>query len=351
MTGAAAVTDERLAEIQRLARLSPLEYDDQRLRSADYLGVRVSSLDKTVADARKALGVAAAPGSGRALDLPTPEPAEGPVDGQIMAQVLQTLFERHLALPPHAAPALVLWALHTHAIDASHVSPRLAVVSPEPRCGKTTLLRVLEGLVPRPLLAANITPAAVFRTIETASPTFLIDEAHTFLTASDDLRRVLKAGHRRSGTVIRLVGNNHEPRAFRVFCATAIACIGKLPATLMDRALVVRLRRALPGEVKDRFRADRRAMLDYAARNAARWAIDNVSALAGADPNVPPELNDRAADNWRPLLAIADALGGDWPERARMAALAMSGNGDGETTLTTLLGDIKTIFDNKGAER
>jgi putative DNA primase/helicase len=86
----------------------------------------------------------------------------------------------HVKLSEAAAVAVALWCLHAHVFEAATISPRLAITSPEKRCGKTTLLRVVQGLVPKPLYAANITAAALFRTVEAARPTLLIDE----LTAS-----------------------------------------------------------------------------------------------------------------------------------------------------------------------
>src|SRR5260370_10770113 len=100
-----------------------------------------------------------------------------------------------------------------------------------------------------------------------------------------------------------------------------IALIGRLPATLEDRAIVLPMRRRAPGETVDRIRRDallRR--LDPLRRRSARWAADHLAALRAADPAVPEALDDRQADNWRPLLAIADAAGGAWPGRRRTAA-------------------------------
>ena len=62
----------------------------------------------------------------------------------------------------------------------------------------------------------------------------------------------------------------------------------------------------------ERLRLDRLDELTPLARRAARWAADHLDALSGADPDVPAELHDRAADNWRPLLAVADLASGGW---------------------------------------
>jgi hypothetical protein len=105
------------------------------------------------------------------------------------------------------------------------------------------LLGVIEALVPRPLLSANVTVAAVFRTIEAHWPTLLIDEADTFLRENEELRGVINSGHTRQGSVIRLVGDDHDPRAFSTYCPTAIAAIGNLPGTIEDREVKITMRR------------------------------------------------------------------------------------------------------------
>jgi putative DNA primase/helicase len=50
--------------------------------------------------------------------------------------------------------------------------------------------------------------------------------------------------------------------------------------------------------------------------------------LRKIEPDMPESLNaagDRAPDAWEPLVAIADVAGGVWPQRARNAALALTG--------------------------
>ena len=60
-------------------------------------------------------------------------------------------------------------------------------------------------------------------------------------------------------------------------------------------------------------------------QHSPRLAQDLGDDLAFAEPSIPSALGDRAADNWRPLLAIADAVGGHWPETARQAAIVLAG--------------------------
>jgi hypothetical protein len=123
---------------------------------------------------------------------------------------------------------------------------------------------------------------------------------------------------------LRLVGDNHEPRQFSTWAAVAIALIGKLPDTLQDRSILIRMRRRLSSESIAQFRADRTDDLKILARKAARWANDNLETLRAMDPAMPLTITNRDADNWRPLLAIADPAGGEWPARARVIAETMT---------------------------
>jgi hypothetical protein len=177
------------------------------------------------------------------------------------------------------------------------------------------LLDVIEVLAARTMLTSNISAAAVFRTVEIAKPTLLVDEADTFLNENEGLRGTLNSGHRRGGQVTRTVGDNHEPRVFSTHCPVAIAMIGKLPDTLADRSVAVSLKRRLPSEPISPFRIDKVDVLRVLARKAARWAADNAERLVEVDPELPAGIFNREADNWRPLFSIAEIVGGDWPER------------------------------------
>jgi hypothetical protein len=339
------------AEIERLSKLSLVAFERERTNSARRLGVRAPILDGMVKGIRKREAVI---GQGQPLDLPTPEPWPDSVDGAALLSDMTTTIRKYAVMEPGSADVVALWILHAHALDASQITPRLAVTAPEKRCGKSTALDVIQSMTPRPLSTSNTTAAAIFRTIEAARPTLLIDEADTFLSDNEDIRGVLNSGHRRSGAfVLRLVGDNHEPRQFSTWAAVAIALIGELPDTLQDRSISIRMRRRLPTETIARFRADRTDDLKILTRKAARWAMDNLEALREMDPAMPPAVTNRDADNWRPLLAIADAAGGEWPQRARAIAETMTARGDDDeqSLRTMLLEDIRSAFATKGIDK
>jgi putative DNA primase/helicase len=346
---------EPQATFVRLAGLPGYLYDPIRKREADRLNLRVITLDKAVDIIRAKLGgenVADDDSPGRPLTLPLPEPWHLPVDGRALLYEITTAIHRYVVLPPDAIVAVALFVVYCHAYDTWNISPRLAITSPEMQCGKTTLLSVLEGLVPKPLKADNVTAAAVFRVVEQARPTLLIDEADSFLKDNEELRGVLNSGHRSNGQVVRLVGENHEPRAFSTFCPTVIAAIGRLPSTLEDRSISVSMRRALPNETVTRFDEKERAALVPLAQKARRWTDDHKDSLHDLDSEIPDELHGRAADNWRPLLVVADEVGGRWFDLAREAAVRLSVRRDGqESVRVQLLMDIRSIFGERDIER
>jgi hypothetical protein len=203
--------------------------------------------------------------------------------------------------------------------------------------------------VSRPLPTANTSAAAIFRVVELQRPTLLIDEADTFLPENEELRGILNSGHRQGGCVVRTVGEQFEPRSFSTYAPCAIALIGKLPSTIADRSVSIELRRRRADEAIEPFRFDRTAHLDQMARKAARWAADNAAYVRGIDPEMPSGVFNRVADNWRPLLAIADRAGSEWPRRARLA-IARAGERE-QSTSELLLADIHAIFAQRDADR
>ena len=291
---------------------------------------------------------------GHAIALTDPEPWPDPVTGEeVLGELVRTL-TRYVALHEGAATALALWILHAHAHDAFQISPILAVTSPEKRCGKTTLLELISSLVPRPLPSSSITAASLFRAVERFDPTLLIDEADTFLKDRNDLRGILNSGHRRTlAWIVRTVGDQHEARLFSTWAPKAIALIGKLPDTLADRSIEVRMRRRTKDEHVERLRLDRLDELEPLRRRIWTWSHHNMETLRTLDPSLPDGLHDRARDNWRPLVSIADLAGGIWPERARRAVLLFSGqDSDDEQSLSTfLLADIQELFKSADTDR
>ena len=266
------------------------------------------------------------------------------VDGAELLDAVAKAIRRHVVLPDHACDAVALWCAHTFLLDRLMISPRLGIRSPTKGCGKTTLLDVVAQLVLKPLSAANISASAVFRVVEAVQPVLLVDEADSFLSEQEELRGILNSGHRRGGSVLRVTGEDLEPRSFSTYGACAIALIGTLPATLSDRSVLIDLTRRKPDEAIEPFRFDRVEHLAELRRKLARWITDNAEAAAATEPQMPA-LYNRAADNWRGLLSIATVAGADWLARGHRAALAGADiDIDEGSRLELLLGDVRDIF-------
>jgi primase-polymerase (primpol)-like protein len=339
------------AEIARLAALNLLDYDRQRGAVAKTLGIRADTLDKLVKEAR---GDADDSSGGKAMCFREVMPWPEPVAGDELLNELTASVRLFMSLPDHAAPAIALWVVYTYCVVSyGHIAPTLAITSPEKRCGKSTLLGWLYRVVEKPMLAANITPAAIFRVIDAWSPTLLMDEADSFLgETGDELRGILNSGHTRdTAWVARVVGDEHEPRQFSTWGAKAIALIGKLEgrySTLADRSVEIQLRRRLPTDKVEKLRHADAEHFERLAARCFRFSLDHGAAIGKARPDIPDALHDRAADNWEPLLAIADRAGGRWPRLARTVAMALSGGADDDGIHgigVQLLADLRRYFE------
>ncbi len=336
------------AAIARLAALAPLEYDRVRETQAERMGVRVATLDKQVSAARhEAAGETTL--QGRALKIEPPEPWPEPVDGVKLLDALAAFYGRHASLPAHGATILTLWSAHTFCFEAARHTPRLAITSAEKGSGKTTILDLVAMTCCKPLSASSLTSAAMFRSVEIAKPTLLIDEADLFLNEAQDVRAILNAGNKHGGQVIRCVGDDSEPRAFSVHAPAAVAAIGRLPDTLTDRSVRLVMQRATAVERPARITVETERAGAMLARKAARWAADHAD--LNQDPAMPAALANRQADNWRILFAIAQRAGGDWPARVEAAALAETGGDAAESLGVALLRDLRAIYQQAARDR
>jgi hypothetical protein len=310
--------------LAELARLSRFEYDRRRKREAKKLGIQLSTLDREVAELR-----AQSAADKDFLPHWTVEPWPEQVDGAALLDGLRAHFKRYVVLPEHADIALALWTLNTWAFESFDIAPYLSITSPTRRCGKTVLMTLLYWLCRRGKKSDSMSKPAIYRSVDTDRPTLVLDEVGWVLDPKDERQGILCGGFERNGFVEVCEGDGTAitTRLFSTFCPKAFGLIGQLTATLTDRSIVIPMRRKMPSEKADRLR--RRDTDEHAElrRQCLRWAADNVEALAQATPPVLTALNDRANDLWEPLLAIADRAGGEWPERARRAALALSGDG------------------------
>lgn len=282
--------------------------------------------------------------------------AEAACDGVELLDELRAAIGRYVVLPSEEAlTAVTLWVAATHIQPALQHAPRLAVVGPTKGCGKSRVLDVLHETVHQPMMTVNTSPAVVFRVIGKNPPTLLVDEADTIFGPKagekEDLRGLLNAGHQRNRPAWRISGPEHKPTAFPTFAMAALAGIGDLPDTIMDRAVVIRMQKRKPGERITQFRSRYSVPELHAVRDRlTAWLAPLRSPAAAYVPKMPVE--DRAADTWEPLVIVADLAGGHWPAQARTACLAMTRHEvvqDEQTSLKTrLLRDIRRVFEQEG---
>ncbi|MFZ5862065.1 MAG: DUF3631 domain-containing protein [Nitrospirota bacterium] len=287
--------------------------------------------------------------AGRPLDPPAHAPHVGPLLHDLMQFV-----RRFVVLSPDQVCVIALWIVHTHAIDAAEATPFLDVTSPEKGSGKTRLLEILELLVARPWRAVAPSEAVLFRKLDRDRPTLLLDEVDAVFGPKakdhEGLRALLNSGNRRGASVSRCVGKQFDLKDFAVFGPRALAGIGRLPDTIADRSIPLRMVRRTREEPMEGFGGPtrRRAEVDAAVirEQIAEWAAAHVATLKDATPDLPPALSDRTQDGAEPLLAIADAAGGEWPGRARAAVLALDGHTapDEASIAVRLLADIRSLF-------
>jgi uncharacterized protein DUF3631 len=284
----------------------------------------------------------------------SPEPATATTEsGDILLDAVEAFLARFVIYPSeHAKVAHVLWIGHTHLMDKWDSTPRLAFLSPEPASGKTRALEVTELLVPSSVQAVNVSPAYLFRKVgEQGGCTILFDEIDTVFGPkakdNEEIRGLLNAGHRRGAVAGRCVMRSKEvfTEEIPAYCAVALAGLGWLPDTILTRSVVVRMQRRKPGEKAEPFR--RRKELDAGRKlrnRLSQWAGHIQSTVTW--PEMPAGVEDRDADVWEALIAVANAAGGDWPERAKAAAKALiKETYDVEPSLgIRLLADLKTVF-------
>lgn len=330
--------------IKRLALLSLIQYDRKRKAEAKKLGISVSVLDKLVSAVKR-----------NEIDdsgFTDVEPWEHPINPTELLNDISTIIRRFIICTKETADVAALWVSMTWLIDVIQIAPLAIITAPEKRCGKTQLLTILSKFSYRPLSASNISSASLYRCIEAWQPTLLLDETDAFLKDNEELRGVINSGHSRDNAyVIRTVGDDHTPKRFSTWGAKALSGIGHLSDTLMDRAIILELRRKLSHESVDRLRHVEPDLFVTLTRKLARFANDYREQVRLARPILPEALNDRQQDNWEPLLAISECAGSEWLDRAKRAALKLSTSDKSVSVNNELLADIQEVFETRNVSK
>jgi putative DNA primase/helicase len=220
------------------------------------------------------------------------------------------------------------------------------VSSPEPECGKSTLLGLVSFLVPKGLTSVEVTPPVLYRMIECWQPTLIVDEADTAFKNNAELRSVINSGWTRGTGVPRCRPETHEPEFFETFGPKAIGLKGlNVPDTTLSRSIVIEMARKLPSDRADSFAHSDDDELADMRRQLARFAADNIENLPACQPQMPDGFKNRLAANWWLLLAIAEAC--SVGEEARKAATVLSRRSDERSFGVELLRDIRDIFGDR----
>ena len=235
--------------------------------------------------------------------------------------LVESYLRRFVAYPSeHALVAHTLWVAHTHLMEHWDTTPRLAFMSAEKASGKTRAMEVTELLVPNPILSISASPAAIVRHISQGSVTILHDEIDgVFGTAraqeaNADLRSILNGGYGRGAKVHRCVthGKKIETEQLDAFAPVAVAGLRNLPDTLASRSIFIRMKRRAPDEQVEPFRYRYHSGQARTIKSdLMEWCQEIEAKVIGYEPEMPEDIEDRTADCWEPLLAIADAAGDD----------------------------------------
>jgi hypothetical protein len=290
----------------------------------------------------------------------------GTDDNNVLALV-EEFVDMCLYMPPRYRTAMALWILHAHVYDQFDHTPRLAFLSPAPAWGKSQALKLIAHLMPlpKPDLILDTTPAGLYQSIDAGMTALLIDEADNLnLKSNARLRTILNAFEK--GAVIprgRSPNKDGEakPKYFRPFTPIALGAIGKLPQILITRCITIHMEKKPAGVEKWRINTNDHKFVEAAnlvLGEIMKWAgrvvrqhaivLNADSVLLNQNADVAG-LDNRFADVWRPLLAIADTFG--WGEAARNAARAISGEYANYDDGTQLLLDIRAIFNRLKIDR
>jgi hypothetical protein len=376
LTGAEAA-ESTVVEIEKALLAFPFDgkgharYMAERRELAKRFKVKADYLDQV----RKRLAEAANPEPGDEVGVEIIrdiEPAAHPVDGvELFNKLVEELtalvmFDKEDAERPAGAVAIALWIISTHCYepfpprgdsdDFFDHAPRLMISAGTIRSGKTRLLETTACLGRRVLRASSLSSAVLFRACERFRPLVMLDEVDHARLAEDGnaLTQLINDGFEPGGAAWRVGGEKNERLdCFRVFTPVALCGIGRLPAATEDRCVRIVLVRKPASRRTARLNKARKKRLHDRAPEILRWVQDSRKVLIqNLEPDFPEGIeNDRDEDLWRPLLAIADTIGGEVPALARAAMLELIAIGHEPTVGEELMSAIHGILTAEQIDR
>jgi uncharacterized protein DUF3631 len=271
----------------------------------------------------------------------TPWPQD--VDGYRLLEAIYYQIRKYVWMTDEQARAVSLWVVASYLIDRLELFPILFITSPVLSCGKTILCKVIARLAADPFITTDLSAAGFYHTIDTRSPTLIVDEAKNFFQLDRRLHRLINGSYIRESARVHIKAGR-EVREYRTFGPKVLSLIGELPADTASRTIRINMVRK-PKELELAEIMDSSSAEWFDLRSQVlRWVLDNEFA--------PPQIReggfDRYRDNWRSLLSVADASG--WAEGARLAYQALSESYLEDDPNNVLLARIKEIFDRRDTE-
>jgi Protein of unknown function (DUF3631) len=242
---------------------------------------------------------------------------DGAPTGCALIAELESFIRSYVALAePFDALVIALWLAATHVWTMFDAFPYLVITSATKRSGKTRLLELMSFVAASSQLVANISPAALYRTIDAEKPTLLVDEAEMFSSAKSEFRSLLNTGYRRGQTVKRHDGD------YETYCPKAFALIGDVHDTLRDRSIIIEMKR---GEPARRFvyaaAKEEGAVLRERITATVSLKVQEITEALHSFEGLHWLINDRDEEIWTPLFILCRLLCPDrLPELGRAAA-------------------------------
>lgn len=222
----------------------------------------------------------------------------------------------------HARVIHTLWIVHTHLIDAFDYTPRLCILSAEKRSGKSTLVKLTKVLSQKGEAFVNPNPANIYSIIDEGRqaedsyvPTLCIDEQDRLWNRKEtgDLIAIIDQGFEKDNDGVprtrqnSITGKRTTDR-FNTFCPVLLAGIetNMIPDTILDRSIVIRMKRRMSSESIERFRTRYKTQAIELRQKIEQWAKENIEKAKECIPDIPSDIDDRYGDICEPLFVVTN---------------------------------------------
>jgi len=281
------------------------------------------------------------------------EPWDEPVEARELLDATAVQFAKYIIIHDKVvAPIVPLWIAFAWIHDIAVFSPLLVFQGADTEMGKSAATDVVTRLTPRGYMVAKPTGPSLYRLVDAMHPTLGVDDADRLLAEDRDLATVIKTSWKRGVPIPRVVkGVIHLFDAFGPRCLNGIDLLAHLDPATRTRCITIRMLPKLEDETVISMRyAGEDENFFILRRKFLRWATDNMAALKTAQPRMPEGFFSRLEENYHLLFAIADLAGGDWPKKARAAAVKLSRERDTPSRGKRLLAIFFALFVRHGRQ-